>query len=425
MAVYRTGDTMKKVEIIKDNINTEAISNLKGIGLQKLRAVERLLCALQEKRSSVFCTIEYVDDVFEYDMSNGTNEIRSEQNKNYSSDFSINSIEIKNSIRIFIDTWRRIDEDENIIFVFYSNAGTKKERKVGQLAKFDELPEKGLLDLLKEQQFDVALSYVIPVIKEYYIEQHKSNSNSNESESERNYYKVYIDSLTFDQWKAFFKLIEWRFDEKNEREVRECIDKTVGELCIQYNVDSKYQSAITARLYDLVESQAMEDSFLKRMVHVAQIELLFKDFAREAKMDERLDPLHYKWDALENLDARDLQEKILGVCADFDDISMEEIQDDFVDGKYEQDQYDNPKAIKAYNYRIYSKCKREIKRFLIEKEHIIMTENIILSFLDKMTDEAYAVVLDKSKTYDIPYLDRDMVYKSILILFQECFIALD
>lgn len=416
---------MKKVDIIKDNINTEADSGLRGFGLQKLRAVERLLCALQENRKSVFCTIEYVDDVFEFDMGKGSNSIKSEQNKNYSTNFSINSTEIKNTIRIYMDTWRRIEEDENIVFIFYTNAGFKKEKRVGELAKFKMLPNKPLLELLYEKEYDIALPYVIPIIKTYYISQHNANSNKDDKESESNYYKEFIESLTMEHWIKFFSLIEWKFGEKNENDVRLDIDKTVTNLCIKYDVDTKYENAITAQIFDLVESQALEDSFLKKMVHVAQVELLFKDFAQEAKLEERLDPLHQKWDEIENLDARDLQEKFYSVCSDFDEAGMEELQDDFVDGKFEQDHFGNTKAIKAYNYRIYSKCKRKIKQFLLEHGTIIISKEDIMNFVYEMTDEAYAVILDKSKTYDIPYLDRDMVYKSILILFQECFIALD
>lgn len=415
-------DTMKNSQFIKNDINTEADSGLKGFGLQKLRAAERLLSALQQNKKSVFCTVEYIDDVFEVEMSKEGTYIKAEQNKNYSTNFSINSDEVKNSLRIFIDTWRKIDEDENIVFVFYTNVGIKKERRVGALAAFKELPEEPLLQLLQEKNYDKAFPYVIPVIKHYYIAQH---SKHEKEDVEKDYYKCYIDSLTTERWREFFELIEWKFYEKDEQGVRESIDKIVTELCYKFDVDQKYKKYIISQILDLVESQALEDGFLNQMVHVAQVEVLFKDYIQAAKVQERLDPMHQKWDEIEANDARDLGEKIYSVCPQFDKYIMEEIQDDFVNGKFEQENYGNKKAIKAYNYRIYNKCKRQIKRFLLNRESKPILEDEIQSFLNQLADESYEIIVDKSKTYDIPYLDREMVYKSILILFQECYLALD
>ena len=51
---------MKNSQYIKNDINTEADSGLKGFGLQKLRAAERLLLALQQNKKGIFCTISYI-----------------------------------------------------------------------------------------------------------------------------------------------------------------------------------------------------------------------------------------------------------------------------------------------------------------------------------------------------------------------------
>lgn len=415
-------DAMKNSQYIKNDINTEADSGLKGFGLQKLRAAERLLLALQQNKKGIFCTIEYVDDVFEVGIGKDGTFIKAEQNKNYSTNFSINSEEVKNSLRIFIDTWRKIEEDENIVFVFYTNVGIKKERRAGELAKFEELPEEPLLQLLKEKNYDKALPFIIPVIKQYYIAQHSKHEKEGTGED---YYKYYIDSLTPERWVEFFELIEWKFNEKDEWGVRKSIDNIVSDLCYKFNVDLKYKQYIIAQILDLVESQALENGFLNQMVHVAQVEVLFKDYVREAKVQERLDPMHQKWDEIEASDARDIEEKIYSVCPQFDKNSMEEIQDDFVNGKFEQENYGNKKAVKAYNYRIYNKCRREIKRFLLSREDKTLLEDEIQNFINQLVEESYELIIDKSKTYDIPYLDREMVYKSILILFQECYLALD
>ncbi len=64
-----------------EKINTDADSNLKGIGLQKVRAAERLLKALIDGKRAVFCTIEHIDDVLEIDADGEKTDYTTEQNK--------------------------------------------------------------------------------------------------------------------------------------------------------------------------------------------------------------------------------------------------------------------------------------------------------------------------------------------------------
>ena len=89
--------------------------------MQKIRAAERLLRALLENKRAVFCTIEHVDDVLEVDVEQETTNYTAEQNKSYSTDFSMNSHEVKNSLRIFFDNWYgTVEASESIRFVFYT-----------------------------------------------------------------------------------------------------------------------------------------------------------------------------------------------------------------------------------------------------------------------------------------------------------------
>ena len=120
---------MIKEVLQTEQINTDADSSIKGIGLQKIRAAERLLGALLENKRAVFCTIEHIDDVLEVDVEHETTNYTAEQNKSYSTDFSMNSHEVKNSLRIFFDTWYgTVEVSESIKFVFYTNTNIKKEK---------------------------------------------------------------------------------------------------------------------------------------------------------------------------------------------------------------------------------------------------------------------------------------------------------
>ena len=89
----------------------------------------------------------------------------------------MNSHEVKNSLRIFFDNWfGTVEVSESIKFVFYTNANIKKENKVGVLKDMKEsLPEKPLLQLLYEKKYDEAFPFVLPIFREYYLEQHKKH----------------------------------------------------------------------------------------------------------------------------------------------------------------------------------------------------------------------------------------------------------
>ena len=46
-------------------------------------------------------------------------------------------------------------------------------------------------------------------------------------------------------------------------------------------------------------------------------------------------------------------------------------------------------------------------------------------FIEELTHGAYEFIQDKAKTYDVAFEDQDMIRKTIIILFQECYLALD
>jgi len=419
---------MKNDEVIKNYINTDADSSIKGIVLQKLRVVERLLSALLEDKKCIFSTIEYVDDVIEIDMDNDKTDIKTEQNKNYATPFSINSKEVKNSLRIFLDNWRKVEDDENMTFLFYTNTSIAKEKSSGIIKDLEiELPDKPVIELLINKDYEKALPIVIPVLKEYYVAQHKKNLEKQKKSTLEaiHYYEDVIDKLKKEEWIKFLDLIEWSFNEDNEIKLRKKLIETVAKVCGKFNVDKKYSDKILSCIIDLIEKQSAEKSFLKKMVHVSQIELLFKDFVEEVKVEELLDPMYRKWDDIENNDIRDLKEKIINVCKDFDSDEIEEFQDDFVDGKYEQESHPNIREVKAYNYRVYKVCKKDIRRILKEKEKCEFSQQEVEEIFENLMKISENHIIDKAKTYKMPYMDRDMVRKTILILFQECFLALD
>lgn len=411
-------------EALQSNkINTNADASIKGIGLQKVRAAERLLKAVLQEKKAIYCMIEHVDDVLEGNWQGEVVKYTAEQNKSYSGDFSMNSHEIKNSLRIFFDTWLgTVEMSESIQFVFYTNVKIKKENKVGVFkGKEVTFPDKPLLQLLSEKRYEEAFPFVLPIFKEYYIEQHSKHVKT--TEDMQKFQKI-LDTMTDEMWKKFFGLIEWDFGEADEKEGRQNIDNLVEQLCVHFNVNKKYAEGITAKILDMIETRKFETDFLHSIVHVSEVKNLFLEFAQEARVEEKLDPMHEKWDEIECSDVRNIGEKFLSVCAEYEKDSLEELVDEYIDGAYEQSHHQNHRQVKAYNYRVYKTCRKLISRFL--KEHNgTLTQFEIEQFLENLTLEAEKVIQDKAKTYSMPFEDQDMVRKTIILLFQECYLAFD
>jgi len=407
-----------------DRINTDADANIKGINLQKVRAAERLLKAVIQGKKALYCTIEHVDDVLQGDWGEETViKYTAEQNKSYTTGFSMNSHEIKNSLRIFFDTWLgTVETSERIQFVFYTNANIKKENRAGIFKdKKVELPNEPMLQLLIEERYDEAFPFVLPIFKEYYIEQHKKHINVPEDIES---YQRILESMTEEQWKKFFGLIEWSFGKADEIEVRKNIDNLVEELCVKFDVNKKYAGLISSKILDMVESRKFEEDFLKSIVHVAEVENLFLRCAQEARLEEKLDPMYARWDEIEIGDVRNISEKILSVCDGFEEECLDELEEEYVDGAYEQKHHQNYKQVKAYNYRVYKVCKKIIGKFL-KNNTGELTQEQIEQLMETLKVEAQKVIQDKAKTYNMAFEDEDMIRKTIILLFQECYLAFD
>ncbi|WP_277408546.1 hypothetical protein [Lacrimispora xylanisolvens] len=323
-------------------------------------------------------------------------------------------------MRIFFDNWLgTVEASESIQFVFYTNTSIMKEKRVGVLQTLKlELPEEPILQLLIEKRYNEALPFVRPVIEGYYIEQHKKHT------SEIAPYQQLLDNMDDKKWINFLQLIEWNFGEADEQIVRANVIDRVKDLCFIYDVDTKYVSTIVAELIDMVESRTFEKDFLKRIVHVGEVKSLFLEKSMEAKVKHFLDPIHTKWDEIQCADIRNLQDKITCVCPEFDRDELDYLTDEYADGAFEQKHHNDVRAVKAFNYRIYNVCRRIIKR-KIKDHQAIFTEDEITDLIDELVTEAGGLIKDKAQTYDVAFKDTDMVKKTILILFEECYLAFD
>ena len=83
--------------------------------------------------------------------------------------------------------------------------------------------------------------------------------------------------------------------------------------------------------------------------------------------------------------------------------------------------------VKAYEYRVYEACKRFLIKYIygMEFEVIEFSETLIEHLFEEMFSVSKTFLLDKSKSYDYPFIDDDMIKKTIYILFQNCYLSFE
>ena len=112
--------------------------------------------------------------------------------------------------------------------------------------------------------------------------------------------------MTVEKWKKFFGLIEWNFGEADEIAVRKSIDNLVEQLCVHFDVNKKYAEVITAKILDMIESRKFEKISCIVSCMYQRLKFYFLEFAQEARVEEKLDPMHEKWDEIECSDVGEI-----------------------------------------------------------------------------------------------------------------------
>jgi hypothetical protein len=235
--------------------NTDAKESFRGYNLQVLRAIRRLLQGISENKL-IYSAIECGDDVYEIKITDSDYKHTYEQDKLYSNNgFSLNSIEVKKSICIFLNKWINV-KDESIRFVFYTNVEITKEKKVGILQPPKKKCIELLIDVMNPSSWLEVKAYFINVIKDYYINIYNS-SNSNITQ---------IQSLTEEEWHTFATCIEWMFRSDDDIKLRNLLRGEIVVLCKQYKVELDFVDFLLAAIESDIRQGVVEKDFINQLV---------------------------------------------------------------------------------------------------------------------------------------------------------------
>lgn len=123
-------------------------------------------------------------------------------------------------------------------------------------------------------------------------------------------------------------------------------------------------------------------------------------------------------------DKRNLMEKILAVNNDFSEVKMKRLRRQLALGKSELEII-LERDMSAIKYRLFEECQEVLEDFVDKRIGTVMSTDEIEGLIKKFTDSGIKIIQVKSKMYNYPILDDDLMRKIILDLINECYLSFD
>ena len=123
-------------------------------------------------------------------------------------------------------------------------------------------------------------------------------------------------------------------------------------------------------------------------------------------------------------DARDLNEKITGVCPEIPTYRLAKYARDLSSGKIELERY-SQREMSAVKFRIFEACQEDLMDFVEHKQADNVSIDEINDLINRYTQKASSIIAIKSVLYKYPKLDEDLLRRVVLDLINDCFLSFD
>ena len=402
--------------------NRDATSRYKGFRYQKIRLAVKMLELLKQDTSANIVAIpEYKDDGFFVDKD-GQHIL--EQNKEYSTEFTLNSDEIKKSIVNFIDYYLESEFSKSIHFVFFTNVKYKKEGSSGIIKEIGlSLLDKPALEYLESKNFD---DESIKFISNFIIKAYRNDYeiDDNDIETYTNNYKKIL-KMTDDEWRVFFKSIDFQFGEPNLEKLEKDIEESI-RMCEFFNEDllDKIET-IKAKILDNIDMKMTQSDWIQRIVNRDTIKAIFLE-CRSNNNELKLDNSYKIWSQIDSKfkdnTYRNFEEKIKAVSPTISNGIIEQYNLSVTIGNLDVEDLakENEQSLRVRIYRsmrTYFSTKFKQKDSYSEKEMKEIIQEI----------QAYVVeeIEDLKKDYNYGLKNKTIIEEVVLMLIDECFYSFD
>ncbi len=398
-----------------EHINREAHGTSKGFRLQKLRAVELMVESEKMPDDTVmFWAIEKKEDV--YQSSDGETLLEEDKAYDENSSFTFNSDEVKKAFVSFVDIWIHYEYSSMLKFNFYSSNRIGKEGDSTVVNSENiNLPTGKMIELASEDELSddflvAAKKFILYEIKDKYRE-------------DSGKFKA-VSAWSDDNWKRFFKLITWKFEQPNEEELNEqVLEKIRNCKWFSASLHDEMEDFIKSRLMDELDKRQTKPDFFNKVISKSQVELVFER-AKKGTQVKKDDALWAMWDKIgDPTDKRNVVEKLKSIWVDIDSVEIVKFSKRAVEGGMERESYSGEKDFMALRYRVYSTCEEELQKLTSDanyKQKYTPEKCIEIIF-----DAAKSKINELSSTFTYSYNNNDLIYNVILELFDNCYLAFD
>lgn len=397
-------------------INREASDSIKGIRYQKIRLLKKMLQLINNNENVYIIGFpEFWEDL--YIVGEKKTEIM-EQDKEYSSKFTMNSIETKKALVSFIDIYLTYKCSKDLKFIFHTNTeyGSEKKSKMLETLGLEPLKKPLFEYLIKRDFTNEVIDFMSKVIVYSYEEIYNTRKSN---------LKI-LKEMTIEQWREFFYSIYYEFGQPNLEEINKTIYNDIVE-CIYFTADLiDKEELIKCYLLETIDERMCEENPLKKAITSKEIELIYFKVRGEAP-SSKFDPNFEEWSSIllekeEEKDVRNLKEKILDVCESFPDRSLKFLSREATTAKSEIKSL-NTKQLNALKFRVYESMGDFFEYQCELKENY--TKEELKEIIGLLKTYAINGIQDLKKDYDYGLKNEKIIEKIVIMLIDECFYSFE
>ncbi|GGG88313.1 hypothetical protein GCM10007415_22910 [Parapedobacter pyrenivorans] len=123
-------------------------------------------------------------------------------------------------------------------------------------------------------------------------------------------------------------------------------------------------------------------------------------------------------------DARNLVEKFEAVDSKMSTLKIQRYCQELSLGKSELSSL-LERDLSAIKYRIFDACQGELVDFIDQSNDEQLTTDQVKALIQRFKNKAIEIIQVKSKKYEYPILDDDLIYRIVLDLINECYLSFD
>jgi hypothetical protein len=401
------------------HISREAGDKTKGFRFQKLRAAIRFLQRVQEnKDGQVLCAMEFMEDSVLFDGSD-TSPVSGEENKYYSSGLSFNSAAVKNTLVAFLDLYFSFGRSKDLKLGVYASATVAQERISAEFrSELGFEPKQKFYDILKklthqEELEDEDKAVAFALAKAVYFGEYADASKG---------YRTLLESMAEAEFINFLTSIDWVVASDSNDSLETAALQLIRTCRFYNHRHSDLENFILSNLMDEIEKRACSKSPLDRLVNTDTLRSIFNEIIFKSVLSDQVeDPAVDEWDDINNTDFRNLPDKILAVCPNFNPRLLKVLAKNCsLSRKVEAE---GAREMKALLRRILDVCEMP----LIQKcaTATSFTEQEVTNIIDDLTLIAKNHITSLSSRYRYAPRDSHAVKGAVLTLFDDCFLAFD